>query len=118
MDCVTSLSRPCATAAAFRRYSLAELAIVTRAAPIMIASFTTNRPAPESSGTPCSVLPNDGTQHSGVVIKNDSVTNDIANTRKLPRAATRGNHGWSAIITPYTTITLPSPYANAYVPFC
>src|SRR5271157_1269615 len=53
--------------------------MVTSAAPAMIASLTTSRPAPDSSGKPCSGLPNGGTQHSGVVIRNDRVTNDITN---------------------------------------
>lgn len=56
------------TAVPFRKRALAESDIVTSAAPIMIASLTTRRPAPESSGKPCSGLPSAGTQHSGVVM--------------------------------------------------
>ena len=37
----------------FRRASFAESAIVTIAAPSMMASLTTNRPAPDRSGNPC-----------------------------------------------------------------
>ncbi len=67
--------------------ALAESAMVTRAAPAMIASLTTSRPAPDRSGNPCSGPPRSGTQHSGVVTRNDSVTTDITATRKLPTAA-------------------------------
>ena len=50
----------------------------------------TSRPAPLRYGNPCWASPRGGTQHSGVVIRNDSVTNDITKTRKLPTAAACG----------------------------
>src|SRR5262249_2899016 len=90
----------CPLAPRFRRDAFAESARVTSAAPIMIASLITKRPAPDSSGKPCSGLPRGGTQTSAVVIRNDRVTNDITQTRKLPTAATLGSHGCSAISTP------------------
>src|SRR4051794_40438960 len=41
----------------FRRYAFAESAIVTRAAPIMIASLMTSLPAPLKYGNPCWASP-------------------------------------------------------------
>ncbi|MEA2669343.1 MAG: hypothetical protein QOJ33_2277 [Chloroflexota bacterium] len=95
-----------------RKNAFAESAMVTSAAPIMMESLTTNRPGRSSSGKPCCGLPSAGTQHSGVVIRNDRVTNDIRKARKLPTAATCGSHGCRAIMTPKATITTPSPWAN------
>src|SRR3954462_14515683 len=45
-----------------RKYASAEPAMVTGAAPAMMASLITKRPAPDSSGKPCSGLPGGGTQ--------------------------------------------------------
>ena len=92
----------------FCKYDFAESAIVTNAAPNMMASLTTKRPPTDKSGKPCSVLPNAGTQLSGVVTRNDKVTNDMRKTRKLPSVATPGNQGFRAIINPKVTMTVPS----------
>lgn len=49
------------------------------------------------------------TQLSGVVIRNDKVTNDMTKTKKLPRVATPGIQGCSAIMTPLATMMVPRP---------
>ncbi len=48
-------------------------------------SLITKRPAPESSGNPNSPEPKLGTQHSGVVTKNESVPKVIIITNKSPK---------------------------------
>jgi hypothetical protein len=78
-------------------------------ASIMIASLITSRPRPLRYGKPCWASPRAGTQHSGVVIRNDKVTNDITKTRKLPTAAAWGSQGCRESSSPYTTMTAPTP---------
>src|SRR6266481_5352310 len=93
----------------FRNQALAESAITTRAAPIIIASLITSRPAPLKNGKPWLTSPSGGTQHAGVVTRKESVTSDITNTKNPPSAATCGSHGWRQSINPYSTITAPRP---------
>ena len=59
----------------FFKIRCAQSANTTTAPAKIHTSLMTSRPAPVSSGNPCSPLPKSGTQTSGVVTRKDSVPN-------------------------------------------
>ena len=82
----------------------------TTNAPARIAvSLITSLPAPESNGNPCSPLPKSGTQHSGVVTRNDSVPNVIRMTRPDPTKPILGNQMPKSVNTPNDMMSNPKP---------
>jgi len=81
----------------------------------MMESFTTSRPAPLRKGKPWLTSPRAGTQHSGVVMRKESVTNDIKNTRNPPKAASCGSHGWRQSNNPKRTIAARADRAAVVV---
>ena len=78
-------------------------------------SFNTNLPAPESRGNPCSPLPKSGTQHSGVVTKNDSVPIVITITSSSPKIPILGVKIPNRVKTPIDIIRIPNPFEKPYV---
>ena len=90
----------------------------TTTAPARIAvSLITNRPAPDNKGNPCSPLPKSGTQHSGVVTRNESVPKVINMTRPVPTKPIFGNQMPKSVKIPKDMISNPKPCEKPYVLF-
>jgi hypothetical protein len=99
------------------RYAFAESAIVTSAAPSMMASFSTRRPGPARNGKPCVVSPTAGTHASGVVTRNESVVSDISATHRAPDGGDLWQPRMHREHQPEQHNHEPECWAKGYVPF-
>ena len=72
-------------------------------------SLITNLPAPDNSGKPCSPLPKSGTQHSGVVIRKDSVPMVIMIQSNSPKIPILGENITKKTKIPIDIIRHPNP---------
>ena len=96
----------------FFKIRLAQSTNTTQAPARIAVSLITKRPAPDSNGKPCSPLPKSGTQHSGVVIKKESVPMVIRMTKVAPTIPTRGNQMPKSVKMPNDMMSKPKPCEN------
>ena len=96
----------------FFKIRCAQSANTTTAPAKIHTSLMTSRPAPVSSGNPCSPLPKSGTQTSGVVTRKDSVPNVMIMTSPEPTKPTFGNQIPNNVKIPNDMIAIPKPCEN------
>lgn len=100
----------------FRNILCAASEAATKPPASIIMSLITNRPTPERYGNPCCGVgkspPKFGTQASGVVTRNESVTSDIPKVSNPPINPIFEYQMPKKVSVPMSTIIAPKPYAN------